>query len=246
MTFRYFTVAQNWWGPDGMVLRIGQHLGFTLLAMAIALALALPVAIASGHTGRFGFLAVNVSNIGRAVPSIAFLGLFSQFIPHGYSSIWPTVIALVALAIPPLVTNTYVGVRGADPDAVEAARGMGLSPWQVALRVEFPLALPLVMAGVRTSVTNVVATASLAALVGQGGLGRLIIDGQANFNVAELVAGAVLIAVLAIVLDRTLAALARRTSAVERAERTSRTTATGAATDEGDMPVDPSLIQAVP
>jgi osmoprotectant transport system permease protein len=103
----------------------------------------MPVAIATGHTGRMGFLAINVSNIGRAVPSIAFLGLASQLLPHGYDSTWPTIIALVLLALPPLVTNTYVGMREADKDAVDAARGMGMAPTQVALRVEFPLALPL-------------------------------------------------------------------------------------------------------
>ena len=190
MNLDYLTTTANWWGPTGILHRIHEHLDFTVTSMVIALAIAMPIAIATGHTGRMGFLAINVSNIGRAVPSIAFLGLASQLLPHGYDSTWPTIIALVLLALPPLVTNTYVGMREADKDAVDAARGMGMAPTQVAMRVEFPLALPLVMAGVRTSVTNVIATATLAALVAQGGLGRLIVDGQVNDN-SELVANVI-------------------------------------------------------
>jgi osmoprotectant transport system permease protein len=222
MTLSFLTTASNWWGTSGILHRLQEHLVFTVVSMLIALALALPVAVAAGHTGRFGFLAINVSNIGRAIPSLAFLGLASQLLPRGYSSPWPTIIALVALAIPPLVTNTYVGMRQADPDAVEAARGMGLSPLQVALRVEFPLATPLVMAAVRTSVVNVIATVGLAALVAQGGFGRFIVDGRATNDTSQMVAGAILIAALAVIADLLLGFLARRMSALERARRSGR------------------------
>lgn len=215
MNFDYLSTEANWWGPTGILHRIVQHLNFTIVSMVLALAIAMPIAIASGHTGRFGFLAINVSNIGRAVPSIAFLGLASQLLPHGYSSEWPTIIALVLLALPPLVTNTYVGMREADPDAVDAARGMGMSATQVSLRVEFPLALPLAMAGIRTSVTNVIATATLAALVAQGGLGRLIVDGQVT-DESELVAGAILVAILAVIADLLLAGATQALSPVAR------------------------------
>jgi osmoprotectant transport system permease protein len=211
-----FTGA-NWSGSAGIPHRVYEHLDFTVISLIIALVVVLPVAIAAGHTNRFGFLAINISNVGRAVPSVAFLGLASQLLPHGYSSSWPTIIALVLLALPPLVTNTYVGMREADPDAVDAARGMGMSATQVALRVEFPLALPLAMAGIRTAVTNVIATATLAALVAQGGLGRFIIDGVATGDDSQLVAGAVLVALLAIGADLLLAGITQGLSPVARA-----------------------------
>lgn len=204
----YVSDSANWWGPSGIWTRLGEHLEFVGIAMALSLVLALPVAIITGHTGRLGFLAVNVSNVGRAIPSLAFLALFATILPHGFSSIWPTIIALIALAVPPLVTNTYIGVRQADPDAVGAAVGIGMSPRQVALRVEVPLAMPLIIAGTRTALTNVIATATLAALVTQGGLGRLIVDGQAQANRPMQITGAVLVALLALLADGLLVLIA--------------------------------------
>lgn len=219
MNLSYLFDGANWGGSSGIGFRILQHIGFSVVGMALALVVALPIGIAAGHTGRFGFLAINVSNVGRAVPSLAFLALFSELIPRGFSSVWPTIIALFALAVPPLVTNTYVGMRQADADAVEAAKGVGMSPLQVALRVQFPLALPLAVAGARTSTTNVIATVAIAALVSQGGLGRLIIDGEATQNTSMEVAGALLVAALAIIADIALALLAARLSAVARSRR---------------------------
>ena len=215
----YLTTRSNWGGSSGIGQRIIEHLQFCAIGLVFALLIALPPAIAAGHTGRFGFLAVNVSNIGRAVPSLAFLALAATLLPHGFSSKWPTVIALVALAIPPLVTNTYVGMRQADPDAVDAARGMGMTPLQIALRVEFRLAMPLVMAGLRTATTNVIATAALAALVTQGGLGRLIVDGSAQADRPQEVTGAVLIAALAVVADGLLVLLGHAVSPPKAAVR---------------------------
>lgn len=206
----YISDAANWWGDQGILQRLLQHLDFSGVSLIISLAIALPPAIAIGHTGRLAFLAINVSNIGRAIPSLAFLAFAATLLPHGFSSKWPTIIALVALAVPPLITNTYVGMRQADPDAVSAAKGMGMSPVQVALRVEFLLALPLVIAGLRTAVTNVIATATLAALVTQGGLGRLIVDGQAQSDRPQEITGAVLVALLALVADGLLVLLAKR------------------------------------
>lgn len=206
----YLSDSDHWWGPAGIVQRLIEHLQFCGVALALSLLIALPPAIAIGHTGRLAFLAINVSNIGRAIPSLAFLALAASTMPHGFSSRWPTIIALVALAVPPLITNTYVGMRQADADAVSAAKGMGLSPVQVALRVEFPLALPLMIAGLRTSVTNIIATATLAALVTQGGLGRLIVDGQAQADRGQQVTGAVLVAGLALLCDGLLVLLAKR------------------------------------
>lgn len=206
--WEYIGDGANWQGPTGIWTRIVEHLEFVAIAMGLSLALALPVAIVTGHTGRLGFLAVNVSNIGRAIPSLAFLALFATVLPRGFSSIWPTILALIALAVPPLVTNTYIGMRQADPDAVSAAVGVGMSPAQVALRVEVPLALPLIIAGLRTALTNVIATATLAALITQGGLGRLIVDGQAQANRPMQITGAVLVALMALIADGLLLVVA--------------------------------------
>jgi osmoprotectant transport system permease protein len=206
----FLSDSANWWGPSGILQRTVEHLRFCVIALALSLAIALPPAIATGHTGRFAFFAINISNIGRAIPSLAFLALAASTLPRGFSSPWPTIIALVALAVPPLITNTYVGMRQADADAVGAAKGIGMSPLQVALRVEFPLALPLAVAGLRTAVTNIIATATLAALVTQGGLGRFIVDGQAQADRAQQITGAVLVALLALIADGLLVLLARR------------------------------------
>jgi osmoprotectant transport system permease protein len=209
---RFFTDGANWHGSEGIPHRIAEHLYLTGMSMLIAVVVAVPLALWLGHLGRGGFLAINTSNVGRALPSLALLGIFAQALPRGYDSPWPTIGAMAALAIPPLVTNTYVGVREVDRDVVEAARGMGLSGAQA-------LALPLILAGLRTSVTNVVATATLAAFFAQGGLGRYIVDGSHTGDNPQLFAGALLVALLALLLDGIIALIARRTSALERSRR---------------------------
>jgi osmoprotectant transport system permease protein len=195
----WFTMGAHWRGPDGVPTRIGEHLVLSGISLGIALAVAVPVAVVLGHLGRGGFLAINVSNIGRAVPSLALLVFVAQVF-HTIGSA-PAIVALIALAIPPVVTNTYVGMREVDPDVVEAARGMGLSGWQMVRGVEVPLAIPLIMAGVRTAAVQVVATATLAALVASGGLGRYIVDGFAEQRYAEVYAGAILVALLALLTE---------------------------------------------
>jgi osmoprotectant transport system permease protein len=219
---RYFTDGAHWRGESGIPNRLTEHLYLTGISVLIAVMIAVPLALWLGHLGRGGFLAINTSNIGRALPSLALLGIFSQVLPRGYNSPWPTIGAMVALAVPPLVTNTYVGVREVDRDVVEAARGMGLSGGQVLLRVELPLALPLALAGLRTSVTNVVATATLAAFFAQGGLGRYIRDGSSTGDNPQLFAGAVLVALLALLLDGIIAVIARSTSPLARSRRGGR------------------------
>ncbi|HWI02484.1 MAG TPA: ABC transporter permease subunit, partial [Acidimicrobiales bacterium] len=165
-----------------------------------------------GHRGRGGALAINVSNIGRAIPSLAILALVQQAI--GLSG-WPgfgarpALVALIALAVPPLVTNAYVGMRGVDRDVVEAARGMGMTGGELLWRVELPIALPLVMAGVRTAAVQVVATATLAAVTAWGGLGRFIVDGFGQRDNAQIVAGALLVGLLALVTEVGLGGLQR-------------------------------------
>jgi osmoprotectant transport system permease protein len=218
----FFTDGANWHGENGIPHRVAEHLYLSGLSMLIAVLVAVPLSLWLGHLGRGGFLAVNTSNVGRALPSLALLGIFAQVLPRGYDSPWPTIAALVALGVPPLVTNTYVGVREVDRDVVEAGWGMGLTGGQVLRRVELPLALPLILAGLRTATTNVVATAALAALFGQGGLGRYIVDGQATSDEARMFGGAVLVAALALVLDRLIAATAAWRSPLERSQRGGR------------------------
>ncbi|MGF1343379.1 ABC transporter permease [Streptomyces flavovirens] len=199
-TWSWLTTSAHWYGADGIWTRLGQHLFLTVVCLLISCALALPVALVLGHLGKGGALAVNISNIGRAVPTFAVLVLL-LLTPIGSSGQWPTVIALVLFSIPPLLTNAYVGMREVDPDVVRAARGMGMTGWQMLRRVELPLALPLVLTGVRIAAVQLVATATLAALVGGGGLGRII---TAGFNLAstpQVVAGAALVAVFALLVE---------------------------------------------
>ncbi|GAC1328914.1 MAG: ABC transporter permease [Mycobacteriales bacterium] len=211
----WFLDGRNWRGSDGVPARLLEHLTLSLEAITIACLLALPLALVLGHLGRGGFLAVNVSNIGRALPSFAILVLAAQLPAIGIGNV-AALIALVALAVPPLVTNTYVGVRAVDPDIKEAARGMGLSGSQVLRRVELPLALPLILAGLRTSAVQVIATATLAAYVSAGGLGRYIVDGFAQADTPKIYAGALLVALLALVVELGLGLLQRRFSPLGR------------------------------
>ncbi len=212
---QWFLNPAHWQGDGGIPHRTLEHLvmsGSSLLAAAL---IALPVGIAIGHYGRGGILAINVSNIGRAIPSFALLVLAaklfgiaagSQFV--GFGAV-PAFVALVALAIPPMVTNTYIGMREVDQDVREAARGMGMRARAVLLRVELPIAMPFIMAGIRTSAVNVVATATLAALVAWGGLGRFIVDGYGLQDYPMMVAGAMMVAVLSLIVEFSLAGVQR-------------------------------------
>jgi len=196
----------HWAGPDGIPIRLVQHIQLSAESVAIGALLALPVGIVLGHYGRFGNLAINISNVGRAVPSFGILVIAFQVFGLGDL---PIIISLTALAIPPMVTNTYVALREVDADIKEAARGMGYRELAQILRVEIPLAVPLIMAGVRTSAVQVVATATLAALVAGGGFGRYVIDGFAQQDYTKLVAGAILVALLALATELALAGAQR-------------------------------------
>jgi osmoprotectant transport system permease protein len=177
-----------------------EHIQISAISLLLALAVALPIALWLAHTGRGGFLAINASNIGRALPSLAIIAVVFSLPGFGLSKN-TAIFALVLLGIPPILTNTYVGVRAVDRDVVEAARGMGMRGTEILRRVELPLAAPVIMAGVRTAAVQIVATATLGALVAAGGLGVFIIDGIALQDTARLVTGAVLVAVLAIAID---------------------------------------------
>ncbi|MGK5629637.1 ABC transporter permease [Streptomyces sp. URMC 123] len=200
----WLTTAANWAGESGAGHRLGEHLWLTAVCLALACAIALPIALTLGHIGKGGALAVNLSNAGRAVPTFAVLVLLT-LTPLGRQGELPTVIALVLFAVPPLLTNAYVGMREVDRGVVEAARGMGMSGGQVLFRVELPLAFSLIMTGVRSAAVQVVATATLAALPGGGGLGRLITAGFNTYNTPQVVAGAILVAALALTVEALLA-----------------------------------------
>lgn len=206
LVWSWLTDPTNWQGSNGIPTRVVEHLHLSVEAVLIGAVIALPIGITLGHYGRFGTLAINLSNTGRAIPSFGLLVLLFQALGLGDG---PIIIALTALAIPPMVTNSYVAMREVDPDIKDAARGMGYRELAQVLRVELPLAVPLIMAGVRTSAVQVVATATLAAFVAGGGLGRYIVDGFATQVYQEMAAGAVLVAALALVTDGVLSLLQR-------------------------------------
>jgi osmoprotectant transport system permease protein len=196
--FEWFTDPEQWSGPSGIPVRLVEHLQISGISILIAALVALPAAMYIGHRRRFEFLVVSVANLGRAIPSFGLLFLFVILLGIGDE---PVLIAMVLLAIPPILTNTYVGIQGVDPDTLEAARGMGMSEIRVLTRIEVPLAAPVIVSGLRTAAVQVVATATLAAVVAGGGLGRFIQDGFASGDRAQIFGGAVLVAVLAIVVD---------------------------------------------
>jgi len=211
--FRWLTDPTNWQGSHGIPVRVFEHIELSGISVLIALFIALPIALYLGHTGRGGFIAINVANVGRALPSLALLafGLVIAIALGLGLGFWPTVFALVPLAIPPIVTNAYVAIREVDRDVVEAARGMGLSETGILRSIEVPLGLPIILSGIRTAAVNVVATATLGALVAGGALGRFIVDGLALQEYDQLMGGALLVALLAIATEVSFAALERAT-----------------------------------
>ncbi|MDQ6615305.1 MAG: ABC transporter permease [Actinomycetota bacterium] len=204
--FHWFTAASHWRGGDGIPHRVYQHMGISALAVAAALVVALPFALWLGHLGKGGFAAISIANVGRAIPSFALLVI--GFEVFGLGAI-PVFLALFALSVPPIVTNTYTAIRGVDADVKQAAVGMGMTGWEVLTRVEIPNAIPLIFAGIRTAGVQAVATAILGAVVAWGGVGRYIIDGRAQRDNVQLFAGALIVAVLSFLTELGLAALQR-------------------------------------
>ncbi len=194
-------------GGSELLPLLWTHLELTALSMAIAIAVALPVGLALGHTGRGAFAAISISNTGRAVPSVALIAFFVAFFPST-PEVWNVTVALALLAIPPILTNAYVGVRQVSPDAVDAARGMGMSGTQIVRSVELPLALPLIFGGIRISTVNVLATATIAPLVGVLTLGDPIIAGSVHGREGQIGAS-IVVAVLAVAAEAGLAAVQR-------------------------------------
>ena len=213
--FTYLFDGANWSGSEGMLTQLGQQLLLTLTAMVLATAVGLPIALVLGHFGRGGFLAINISNVGRAIPTFAVLILLSVG-PLGTAILGPygraglaTLVALTLFALPPIITNAYVGMREVDRDTVEAARGMGMTGGQLFFSVELPLSMPLILTGLRLALVQVWATATIAALVAGPGLGNVITAGFYRSDYAKGMAGALVVAAVAILLE-VLAALTER------------------------------------
>jgi osmoprotectant transport system permease protein len=242
MIWSYLLDPANWTNPDGGILiLLAQHIAYTVLSVLVAAVIGIPAGILIGHTGRGRFVGIGLSNAARAIPSLGLLVLVVTLLSN---NIGPIIGVLAILALPPILTATAAGVSGADPEAVHAARALGMTGRQIIGKVEWPLALPLVISGLRSATLQVVATATIAAYVSAGGLGRLLISGQATANYPEMFAGAVLVAALAIVLDLVLGLIgwlaARRSSPGRAAEMAFAAGADAGQGDVGARPVSAS------
>lgn len=211
--FAWLADPEHWRGADGIVSQLITHVELSTASMLIAIAIALPIGLWIGHTRRFAGVAVNAANIFRAVPSLALIGLvlpFTQAFDPGLGfTLYPALIAMIVLATPPILINTYAGVSEVDADIVEAARGMGFRDLQLLRRIEIPLALPIILGGIRSASVQVIATVTLAAIYGAGGLGRFIVDGIAQNDDGQLFGGVVLVALLATASEALFALLQR-------------------------------------
>jgi osmoprotectant transport system permease protein len=201
--WEYLTSDAAWSGRNGIPSLTWAHIQLSAAAVLVAAVVAVPSAIVLGHLRRGSFLAVSVVNVGRAIPSFAVMALVLPFsLRYGFGlGFWPTMVALVLLALPPIFTNTYTGVRDAPADAVEAAQGMGMRAGELMRRVEVPSAAPLILTGLRVSTVQVIATATLGALVGYRNLGTLIVTGYTSPDKGPMLAGAFAVILVALVTD---------------------------------------------
>jgi osmoprotectant transport system permease protein len=204
-TVAWLTDPAHWAGATGIAARLGEHVLLSAVSLAIALAIALPIGIWIGHTGRFASAAVNLANVWRALPSLALIGIMlpitAAIDPQLGFRVYPTLIAMIALAIPPILVNTQAGIAGVDRDLVEAARAMGMREAEVIRKVELPLSLPAILSGIRSAAVQVVATLTLGAIFGSGGLGRYLVEGIAQRNDGMTFGGVVLVAALALAVE---------------------------------------------
>lgn len=237
----WFTDPAQWHGADGIPNRVTEHLFYTFVTLLIALVIAMPIGAFVGHTGRFRSL-VTSANAARAVPTLGLLFAVSLFvgplIKSDLAFVIPSIAVLVVLAIPPLLSGTYAGIDSVDPAARDAARGMGMTGGQVLARVELPCSMPLFLSGLRSATLQVIATATIAASVSLGGLGRYLIDGLASRDYVQMVCGSILVALLALLADGVLALLERYAVSPGisgRATRVARTR-TNARTDSQSQP----------
>ena len=203
----------HWQGDDGILLRVVEHLEYSLTALLIAALIAVPLGLYIGHTGRGRFLGVNAAGAARAIPSLGLLYLAFFWLGPRLSGelayLVPTGLVLVVLAVPPILSGAYAGVEAVDPDARDAAKGMGMRGTEVLRHVELPCALPLILSGIRSAMLQVIATATIAAVLTLGGLGRFLIDGLATQDFPQTASGAVLVALLALIADMVLALVQR-------------------------------------
>jgi osmoprotectant transport system permease protein len=206
----FFADGSRWQlaSDDGIPQRLVDHVGYSALALLIAAVIAVPVGCLIGHTGRGAFVAINVGNAGRALPTLGVLILAVLVVGIGLG---PVLVALVLLAVPSLLTTTYAGIRAVDRSVVDAARGMGMSELMVLVRVELPNALPIMISGLRNGALQVIATATVAAYVGLGGLGRFLFDGLGSYDYGQMLGGAILVAALAVTVDALLLGVERLT-----------------------------------
>lgn len=203
-TVDWLTDSTHWSGDDGVPHRLLEHLGYTSLTVVIAAAIAIPLGLWIGHSGRFRTAAVAITGAMRALPT---LGLLTFVVLLTSIGLTPPIVALTVLSIPPLLAGAYSGLESVDRQTIDAARAIGMTEWQILTKVEIPLALPLIVGGMRSATLQVVATATIAAYVGLGGLGRYIIDGQAVQDYPQMLSGSVLVVALALVLDGIFAGL---------------------------------------
>lgn len=201
-TLAWLTDPTHWSGPNGIPLRLLEHAALSAASLGIALAIALPVGLWIGHTGRWVSVAVNSANLWRALPSLAVIAIVlpitAALDPQAGFKLYPTAVAMVVLGVPPILVNTYAGIHGVDRDLVEAGRGQGMSETQVLARVELPLAIGVLITGIRSGAVQIVATATLGAVFGFGGLGRYLVDGVAQRDTGQIFGGVILVGGLVI------------------------------------------------
>lgn len=204
----------SWSGPAGVPTRLLEHVALSGAALAIAMLIAIPAGIWIGHTGRGTRLGANLANVGRALPSLAVIAivlpLTAAIDPQAGFKVYPTLVAMVVLAVPPILVNTQTGILEVDRDVVETARAMGMRASQMVARVELPLALPAIVAGLRSAAVQIVATATLGAVFGGGGLGRYLVEGIAQRDEGMIFGGVVLVAVLALAVEAVFILIQRR------------------------------------
>lgn len=223
----YLLDPAHWSGSDGIPTLIGEHLLYSLIALAVAAAVAVPLGLYIGVTGKGVFMIAGLANALRALPSVGLLILLvlliSPAFPTRMGYILPSLIVLVLLAIPPILTNTYAGIRAVDAAAVDAAKGMGFRTLKILNDIQLPCALPLMLSGMRSALLQIISTATIAAYISLGGLGRLLIDGKAQNDFSQMLAGAVLVALMALFFDQLLAFITRRVVSPGLTQRTLKT-----------------------
>lgn len=204
--FAFIFTGQNWLGDEGIAARLGTHLAYTGISVLIGLLIAVPLGLAIGHTGRGRAFVITVTGGARALPTF---GLLLFFVLIGGLQLWPLIVVLVILAVPPILAGVYSGMEAIDRQTIDAARAVGLSEWQILWHVEVPLALPLIVGGLRSGVLQVIATATVAGYVSLGALGRYLIEGLTLHKYTLVIVGAILVAALALIVDALFAIIQR-------------------------------------